>query len=85
MGVVSASATTSALHIPGVISSTVGDGPNKLFLGGLPAYLNDDHVKELLQAFGELRVATFTALVALSVIQPRKRQFDRGLERLCIL
>ncbi|WVR08881.1 hypothetical protein IAU60_005940 [Kwoniella sp. DSM 27419] len=31
------------------------DSPNKLFIGGLPTYLNDEQVMELLKAFGELR------------------------------
>lgn len=45
----------SSVYIPGVVSTVVGDGPNKMFVGGLPAYLNDDQVKELLQAFGPLK------------------------------
>ncbi|WWC91001.1 uncharacterized protein L201_005940 [Kwoniella dendrophila CBS 6074] len=31
------------------------DSPNKLFIGGLPTYLNDEQVIELLKAFGELK------------------------------
>jgi splicing factor U2AF subunit len=46
------SATT---HIPGVVSTNVPDTPNKIFIGGLPSYLNDVQVMELLQTFGELR------------------------------
>ncbi|TPX34399.1 hypothetical protein SmJEL517_g02972 [Synchytrium microbalum] len=42
-------------HIPGVISTNVADTPNKIFVGGLPTYLNDEQVIELLKAFGELR------------------------------
>lgn len=33
----------------------VPDSPNKIFIGGLPTYLNDDQVTELLTSFGELR------------------------------
>merc|ERR1712066_536594 len=30
-------------------------GPNKLFVAGLPNYLNDEQVKELLTSFGQLK------------------------------
>jgi hypothetical protein len=40
-------------YIPG--TSNGADSPNKLFIGGLPTYLNDEQVLELLKAFGELR------------------------------
>jgi RNA recognition motif-containing protein len=33
----------------------VPDGPNKIWIGGLPYYFSDEQVKELLSAFGELR------------------------------
>ena len=33
-----------AKHIPGVVSTVVPDGPNKIFCGGLPTYLSDDQV-----------------------------------------
>jgi splicing factor U2AF subunit len=33
-------------HIPGVVSTVVPDGPNKVFCGGLPTYLSDDQVRE---------------------------------------
>ncbi|KAJ8656046.1 hypothetical protein O0I10_008268 [Lichtheimia ornata] len=36
-------------------STAVPDTPNKIFIGGLPIYLNDDQVIELLKSFGELR------------------------------
>ncbi len=45
----------SNIHVPGVISTNVPDSPHKIFVGGLPTYLSDDQVIELLQAFGELR------------------------------
>lgn len=32
-----------------------GDSPNKLFVGGLPTYLSDEQVMELLKSFGELK------------------------------
>lgn len=44
-----------APHIPGVISTNVPDSPNKIFVGGLPSYLNDEQVIELLKSFGELK------------------------------
>lgn len=46
---------TQATHIPGVVSTVVPDTINKVFIGGLPNYLNEDQVKELLSTFGELR------------------------------
>lgn len=44
-----------APHVPGVVSTNVPDTVNKIFVGGLPSYLNDDQVMELLKSFGELR------------------------------
>ncbi|KAL7850729.1 hypothetical protein SRHO_G00200780 [Serrasalmus rhombeus] len=44
-----------AFHVPGVVSTVVPDSPYKLFIGGLPNYLNDDQVKELLTSFGPLK------------------------------
>jgi len=41
--------------ITGVVSTVVPDSPHKVFLGGLPNYLNEDQVKELLTSFGQLR------------------------------
>lgn len=46
---------TLSLASLGVVSSTVPDGPNKIFIGGLPHDLGDEDVKELLNAFGPLR------------------------------
>ncbi|KAJ1964967.1 hypothetical protein GGI12_001092 [Dipsacomyces acuminosporus] len=43
------------LNIPGVLSNQVPDSPNKIYVGGLPTYLNEDQVMELLRAFGELK------------------------------
>ncbi|EPQ56480.1 hypothetical protein GLOTRDRAFT_110820 [Gloeophyllum trabeum ATCC 11539] len=43
------------LHVPGVVSTNVPDSPNKVFVGGLPTYLNEEQVMELLKSFGELK------------------------------
>ncbi|GAA5926495.1 uncharacterized protein JCM15063_000291 [Sporobolomyces koalae] len=45
----------AAPHVPGVVSTNVPDTVNKIFIGGLPSYLNDEQVMELLSSFGELR------------------------------
>jgi len=42
-------------HVPGVVSTNVPDGPNKIYVGSIPTYLNEEQVMELLKAFGELR------------------------------
>lgn len=44
-----------APHVPGVVSTNVPDTVNKIFVGGLPSYLTDEQVMELLKSFGELR------------------------------
>ncbi|CAK8693064.1 splicing factor U2AF 50 kDa subunit-like [Clavelina lepadiformis] len=49
------SADQPAVHLPGVISTVVQDSQHKIFVGGLPNYLNEDQVKELLTSFGPLR------------------------------
>ncbi|XP_045592873.2 splicing factor U2AF 50 kDa subunit isoform X1 [Procambarus clarkii] len=49
------SGTTQIPVIAGVVSTVVPDTPHKIFLGGLPNYLNEDQVKELLTSFGQLR------------------------------
>jgi len=38
-----------------VVSTNVEEGPNKIFVGGLPSYLNEEQVKELVSAFGQLK------------------------------
>ncbi|KAH7284730.1 hypothetical protein KP509_34G068300 [Ceratopteris richardii] len=38
---------------PGIIGGA--DGPDKVFVGGLPYYLNEVQIKELLESFGPLR------------------------------
>lgn len=45
----------TSLHVPGVVSTNVPDSINKIFVGGLPAYLNEEQVQELLKSFGELK------------------------------
>eukprot|EP00922_Rhytidocystis_sp_ex-Travisia-forbesii_P000150 GHVS01000235.1.p1 GENE.GHVS01000235.1~~GHVS01000235.1.p1 ORF type:complete len:791 (-),score=190.01 GHVS01000235.1:291-2663(-) len=40
---------------PNVVSTTVEDGPNKVFVGGLPHIMTDESCKELLQSFGPLK------------------------------
>ena len=39
----------------GIVSSTVIDGPNKIFIGGLPYHLTESQVLELLGAFGTVK------------------------------
>jgi len=39
----------------GLVSGTVPDGPNKIFIGGLPYHLNESQIMELVSAFGTLR------------------------------
>lgn len=41
--------------IPGTVSTNVPDSINKVFVGGLPVYLNEEQVMDLLKSFGELR------------------------------
>ena len=42
-------------HYSGIVSPMVYDSKHKIFVGGLPNYLNEDQVKELLTSFGQLR------------------------------
>jgi hypothetical protein len=44
------------MHIPGVVSTTVADTPNKIYIGGLPTYLNDEQVMELLKVRRSIRL-----------------------------
>ncbi len=39
----------------GIVSSTVPDGPHKIFIGGLPYHLTESQVLELLGAFGTVK------------------------------
>ncbi|KAI0027801.1 hypothetical protein K488DRAFT_80969 [Vararia minispora EC-137] len=43
------------MYLPGVVSTNVPDSEHKVFVGGLPAYLNEEQVMELLKSFGELK------------------------------
>jgi splicing factor U2AF subunit len=43
------------IHVPGVVSTNVPDSINKIFVGGLPMYLDEAQVQELLTSFGELK------------------------------
>ncbi|KAF8523006.1 hypothetical protein JB92DRAFT_3087536 [Gautieria morchelliformis] len=45
----------ASMHVPGVVSTNVPDSINKIFVGGLPTYLNEEQVMELLKSFGELK------------------------------
>ena len=47
--------TSSNFHVPGVVSTNVPDSIHKIFVGGLPTYLNEEQVMELLKSFGELK------------------------------
>lgn len=44
-----------SVAVPGIVSTIVADTPNKIFIGCIPNYLNEDQVKELLSSFGQLR------------------------------
>jgi len=45
----------SSVYIPGIVSTNVPDSPNKIFIGGLPMFLGEEQIKELLVSFGPLR------------------------------
>ena len=47
--------TSMNLGVLGIVGTAVAEGPNKLFVGGLPYHLTDENVKELLSAFGILK------------------------------
>lgn len=48
-------AIDETMHEPGVISNIVPDTPNKISISGIPPYLTDEQVTELLVSFGELK------------------------------
>lgn len=48
-------AETPSVVVPGVVSTVVQDSPHKIFIGGLPNYLNEDQIRELLTSFGPLK------------------------------
>jgi splicing factor U2AF subunit len=56
--------------IPGLISSRVPDGPNKVFLGGLPLNLGDAEVQQIAASFGQL--------AAFSLIKDRTGGMSKG-------
>jgi len=68
---------SASTHIPGVVSTNVPDTPNKIFVGGLPSYLNDVQVMELLQTFGELRA--FNLVKEGTTNQSKVRPTNRGI------
>jgi len=39
----------------GIVSTQVADGPNKIYIGGLPTALTDSQIKELLSTYGALK------------------------------
>ena len=45
----------TGVHVPGVVSTNVPDSEHKIFVGGLPTYLDENQVQELLKSFGELK------------------------------
>lgn len=47
--------SSAGMTVPGVVSTNVPDSINKVFVGGLPTYLNEEQVIELLKSFGELK------------------------------
>ena len=45
----------ASVHVPSVVSTNVPDSINRVFVGRLPAYLNEEQVHELLKSFCELK------------------------------
>ncbi|KAK3285005.1 hypothetical protein CYMTET_7370 [Cymbomonas tetramitiformis] len=41
--------------MPGMVPQPQADGPDRIFVGGLPYYLNEEQIRELLAQFGELQ------------------------------
>jgi splicing factor U2AF subunit len=48
-------AETPSVVVPGVVSTMVQDSPHKIFVGGIPDYLMEDQIRELLTSFGPLK------------------------------
>lgn len=61
---------TPDVAVPGVVSTVVQDSPHKIFIGGLPNYLNEDQVKELLSSFGQLK--------AFNLVKDSATQLSKG-------
>lgn len=70
-----------SIHIPGVVSTTVQDSPNKIYIGGLPTYLGDEQVMELLKSFGELKSFNLVKEGAGQTGASKVRSFHFGLSR----
>ena len=71
-------------HVPGVVSTNVPDSINKIFVGALPAYLNEEQVMELLKSFGELKAFNLVreggsgpSKVGGSLVEPSSRSTDQ--------
>ncbi|VDC00959.1 unnamed protein product [Peniophora sp. CBMAI 1063] len=47
--------TGAPYHVAGAVSTNVPDSEHKIFIGGLPAYINEEQVMDLLKSFGELK------------------------------
>ncbi|KAG6845502.1 hypothetical protein H0H87_008399 [Tephrocybe sp. NHM501043] len=54
-GGIDMTSSSPGVHVPGIVSTNVPDSINKVFVGGLPTYLNEEQVMELLKSFGELK------------------------------
>eukprot|EP00002_Diphylleia_rotans_P029304 TRINITY_DN595_c0_g2_i1.p1 TRINITY_DN595_c0_g2~~TRINITY_DN595_c0_g2_i1.p1 ORF type:complete len:474 (-),score=82.58 TRINITY_DN595_c0_g2_i1:120-1340(-) len=52
---VAGSDQNSSVYIPGIISTNVADTPNKIFIGGIPPFISDEQVKQILSPFGQLK------------------------------
>lgn len=81
---------TSGVHVPGVVSTNVPDSINKIFVGGLPAYLNEENVMELLKSFGELKAFNLvrengTGASKVTCPMSLLRTFIQGCTGLCFL
>jgi len=49
---------TKKWDISGIVSTHVEDGPNKIFIGGLPPSVTDEQLKPILSRFGPLKAFT---------------------------
>lgn len=55
---------------PGIVSTSVEDGPNKVFIGGLPHQMSETEVKALLTSFGGLK--------AFHLVKDRETDMSKG-------
>ena len=79
----------ASVHIPGVVSTNVPDSINKVF-GGLPAYLHEERIQELLKNFGELKAFNLVREKGggLSKVQSSRERFmteSHDIAEICIL